>query len=141
MRKGIFITVVLAIVFLTGCEVIGVDPGTDLGGVIGGDVGDTDVVDYVFDPPAWIIGTWDEPGDPGPDGDRWIFTATTVTWSNFGNPIKYGEANTSAAVISGETHTATKYEFIWSVIYPQVFEKIDESTIYFNDTLTYKKVP
>jgi hypothetical protein len=73
-------------------------------------------------------------------GDRWIFTATTVTWSNFGNPIKYGEANTSAAGISGETQTPTRYGFDWSV-YPQVFEKIDESTIYFNDNTTFKKVP
>jgi hypothetical protein len=74
-------------------------------------------------------------------GDRWIFTASTVTWSNFGNPIIYGEANTSSAVISGEIQTPIKYEFTWSVIFPQVFEKIDESTIYFNDNTTFKKVP
>jgi len=139
MVKRFFIIGMLAIIFLTGCEVIGVDPGAELGGVNGGDADDTDV-DYVFDPPAWIIGTWDDPGNPGITGDRWIFTATTVTWSNFGNPIKYGEANTSSAVISGETQTLVKYEFIWSVIYPQIFVKIDDSTIYFNDNTTYEKV-
>ncbi len=88
------ILMMLVIVLLAGCSVAA--------GIFG--------APYLFDTPAWIIGTWSN------GSEVWEFTFFKVIHTKFGITTDIGQTvadGGGSVTVFGETSTDTTYEFSW----------------------------